>query len=396
MAREINQVEMNHIIDQFHQHNMTSDMAMLFITQDMSFDKLFERFLTTPIKFYKDVFSYIYKYITDKIDKGQLDIVFRDVISKLDCYVYDTKIQINGCVNKYGFSSVIIQKTLLYLLSDNDLNGINSFIDMMSINPNIDNRVIFDVLSQNKDLCHQYVISNIISGEYLSIEDIFRLILIRSEDLPLDDVRMLIREIFFNKNMMLTFAAHVFSFYVITVDYKDNKCNVNLTCKLRGSEKELIDNIRQIIIEVIWIDAELDYYDFLDDAKGRHRDCKNMYMAGLYNTYISWFRSQEREDNSIANFLFNGYEEDLSLMQLNQENMKELSIDMMNLLYITDISMYEGYELFIKMFNLNRFLLGHYNNTFTAERHLSTIIEDEGFAIRLAIDTNFYIFLCLR
>lgn len=393
----INEVELKHIIGQFHKLNMHSDLAMLFITQDITYDQLFDRFLSSDTKFYKKVFSYIFKYSTTQIDKGRLDKVFVDIVSKLDCMYYTKSLTYeDGMIERFGFSSRYLEGLLIYLLSDNDLNAVNSCIDMMAINPNINNRVIFEILSRHKELCHQYILSHLIANEYLGIEDIFKLILIRAEDLPLDDVRMLLQELFFNPSLLLLFAAHVFSFYRITVDYKSNKCMVELKCLLKGSEKVLLDNIREIIIETMWIDAELDYYDFLDNAYTTHRNSKNIHMTNLYNTYLQWFRSHKRDSESIGNFLLNGHEEDLVEMHLTYDNTKELSADIMNINYITDISGLEGYALFIKLFNMNRFLLGNYNNTYTAQRHLEPLVETESLAISLATSVNFYIFLCFR
>ena len=174
----IREEELEHIITQFGIHNMYSDMAMLFITQDIQYEDIFRNSYVVPFSFYKKVFSYMWAYIVDKINKGQIDIVIRDIFMKLKCNEITNKKYDEAVINMDYFSGLIIKHTLLTLVKRADYNGVNFIIDILHVNPNINNRVIYQILSSNQDLCHQYVITNIISGEYLDIEDIFKLIMI--------------------------------------------------------------------------------------------------------------------------------------------------------------------------------------------------------------------------
>lgn len=393
----IREEELEHIITQFGIHNMYSDMAMLFITQDIQYEDIFRNSYVIPFSFYKKVFTYMWLYIVDKINKGQIDLVIRDIFMKLKCNEITNKKYDEAVINMDYFSGLIIKHTLLTLVKRADYNGVNFIIDILHVNPNINNRVIYQTLSSNQDLCHQYVITNIISGEYLDIEDIFKLIMIRAEDVPDDTLREICNEIFNNKNMMLLFAAYIYSLFVVDMIYKSKDSYiVRLNCKLKGKDKQLVERMRNLLIEYIWIDAELDYYDFLVEAHSIHKNSKNIYMAQLYQTYIKWFGSTEREKTSLSNMIHYGYEESLSDMQIDINNCKDLSRDIVNLSYITSVEGLDGYDLFIKMFNLNRFFMGYFNNTYTVEKRFNMITEYEELPLTLALDVNFYIFLCFR
>lgn len=392
----ISRAELDHIMTEFSSKNMYSDMAMFFITQDLDFDDIFIHDYSVKPIFYKNVFTYIFKYVINKIDKGQLDTVLRDVFSKLRCYNYLRKLELKSVILRDGFSSRLIEATMKYLVRDGDLDGCNFLIDTLMINPEVNNNVVYEIMMRNPELCHQHIISNLISGEYLDVAMVFELILQRAKVTPMDTVKELVLEIFNNKSMLLHFAACVFGQYRIWIEYKNNQKLVHVDNLNKGERKELVDNLRDFIIEIIWIDAELEYYDFLCEAKARHKADKNTYMAGVYDNYINWFGSRMRENNSFKNMIWCDYEEDLGAMQIDIECLTELSRDILNLTYITDIELLDGYELFLRMFNLNRFKIGHYMNLATVERRFPSIAETNEFYLALALDINFYIFLCFR
>lgn len=392
---KIRDEELTHIISEFSRLEMAEDMAMLFVTQDMPYNRIFDKILYVKDEFYIKVAQYIYSYIMSKLEKGQLDKALL-IVERLECkeFTYDTKL--NGFFNPDVITSRLLEKIAKYLFDYNNLNGLNMLIDNIDINPNIDNKVIFDLLANNTDMCHQYIISNIISNEYLDITEIFRLILIRADDLPVDDIRALLREIFLNRDLFLKFAAHVFSYFVVSVKEFNDKYEVEVECILPAdsSEYEVLETLRRIIIDNVYVDAEMDYYTFLENAEATHKHHKNIYLTNLYKTYVNWFKSREREETCISNFIQFGHEEDFLKMNFKMDNARDMALDAINLNYIVDIEGLTGYDLFIKLFNLNRFSLGHYNNTYTVERHLAPIYLSEQFFIDLASSTNFYIFLC--
>ena len=393
----IDRAELDHIMSEFTRNNMYYDMAMFFITQDIDYDDVFSLDYHMPVSFYKNVFDVIYKYVLNKIDKGQLDSAIRDVFTKLRCYNYLTKPSLQEVILRDCFSSRLIEYTLKYLVRDGDLDSANFVIDNLMINPEVNNNVIFEIMMKNPELCHQHIISNMISGEYLDISQVLELILERAKVTPMSTIKELVLEIFNNKEMLLHFAACVYQQYRIWVEPKSDKNTVvHIDNINKGERAEHINNIRDFLIEIIWIDAELEYFDFLNEAKMRHKHDKNLYLAGVYDTYVKWFGSKMREDNSFRNMLWCGYEEDLGTMNIDIECLAELSRDIVNLIYITDMEMLDGYELFIRMFNLNRFKLGYHRNTATIRRRIVASLESNEFYLSLAIDMNFYIFLCFR
>lgn len=393
----ISRVELDHIMNEFSKNNMYYDMAMFFTTQDIDYDDIFLYDYNMPVGFYKRVFDVIYKYVLNKIDKGQTDSAIRDVFTKLRCYNYLDKPSLKSIILRDCFSCRLIEYTLKYLVRDGDLDAVNFVIDNLMVNPEVNNDVIFTMMMKNPELCHQYIISNMISGEYLDIEQVFELILERAKVTPMSTIQELILEIFNNKEMLLHFAACVFQQYRIWVEPKSNKRSViHLDNNNKGERGEIVDKIREFLIEIIWIDAELEYFDFLNEAKVRHKHDKNLYMAGIYNTYIQWFGSKLREQNSMKNMLWYGYEEDLGTMNIDIECLRELSLDIVNLIYITSMESLDGYDLFIRMFNLNRFKLGNHRNTATIRRRIESSFEENELYLSLATDMNFYIFLCFR
>lgn len=392
----IDRPELEHIITEFSRKKMYNDMAMFFITQDIDYDDIFLLDYSIKVSFYKNVFNYIYKYVISKIDKDQLDLAIRDVFLKLRCYNYLRKPELERIILRDAYSTRLIEATLKYLVRDGDLDKVNFLIDALMINPEINTDVIYQILLKNSELCHQYIISNLISGEYLTIEQVFELIMERFKVTPMSTIKELILDIFNNKEMLLQFASHVYKQYRIYSDPKGNKLSVHVDNKFRGERKEHIDDIRNFLIEIIWIDAELEYYDFLTEAKMLHAQDKDTYLSGVYNTYINWFGSKMREDNSFGNMLWNGYEEDFDPMHIDYDCIAELSRDIVNLRYITGIEFLDGYDLFIRLFNLNRFKLGHFMNTETVRKRLVETMVTNEFYINLAIDLDFYIFLCFR
>lgn len=393
----ISRSELDHIMSEFSRNNMYYDMAMFFITQDIDYDDVFSLDYNMPASFYKNVFSVIYKYVITKIDKGQMDNAIRDVFVKLRCYNYLTKPALKGIILRDCYSCRLIEFTLKYLVRDGDLDSANFLIDNLMICPEVNNKVIYTMMLKNPELCHQHIISNMIDGEYLDIEQVFELILERAKVTPISTIKELILQIFNNREMLLHFAACVFHQYRIWIEPKsDKKSVVHVDNKNKGERASIIDSIREFLIEIIWIDAELEYYDFLNESKVRHKSEKNIYLAGVYDTYIKWFGSKMREQNSFKNMLWCGYEEDLGAMNIDEECLRELSLDLCNLIYITDMEMLDGYDLFIRMFNLNRFKLGYHRNTATIRRRIISCMESNELYLSLAMDMDFYIFLCFR
>lgn len=392
----ITREELDHILNQFSSKNMCSDMAMFFITQDLDYDDIFFTDYITPVKFYKGVFNYIYKYVINKIDRGQFDLTIRDVFTKLRCYNYLKKTDLKSIILRDAFSCKLIENTMLYLLRDNSLDSINLLIDILMVNPEVNAKVIYNILTHNPELCHQYILSHMISGEYLTIEQIYELLYERSKVTPLSTIKELVLELFNNKNMLLHFAAYVYSQYRIWMKPTKDSIDVHVDNLNKGERREFADNLRDFIIEIVWIDAEIEFWDFINESKVIHREDKNTYLSQVYGTYIAWYGSKMREQNSFANMIYGGYEEDLKAMNIDCECMAELSRDVLNLTYITKMEILDGYDLFIRLFNLNRFKLGHHRNMKTIRDRILESYEENEFYVNLAIDLNFYIFLCFR
>ena len=390
---DISREELEYIIDQLTIKNMPQDLAMFFITQDIDYDDIFYDEWRAPVKFYKMVFAYIFEYIKTKIDKGQIDSAVRDVFMKLPCYRYEKKLVINKTPCRDAFAVALVRGTLLHLYSNNDLDGINHIINVLLSGSDFNPTVIYEILRDEPELCHQYIISNLISGEYLNANQVFELLLERAKVTTMETIRQLILEIFNNKDMLLEFAAVVFSHYLIRTYKKDDKIVVDVKCDCGGERREHIDNMREFMKEIIWIDAELEFFDFLEETKSRYAKIKDMYLAGIYDTYSRWFGSKYREETALTNMLWNGYEEDLDRMSLDIEAMNTVSRDALNIIYIGDGRLLDGYELFIKLFNLNRFMLSIHRNTFTIREIIMSNLEDNNLAVNLAIDLSFYIFL---
>lgn len=389
----ITKPEIEHIVDQFTIKNMPQDLAMFFITQDIEYDDIFYDDWRTPVKFYRYVFSYIYAYVKNKIDRGELELAVRDVFTKIPCYNYNKKLVENGIAVRDGFAITLLKGTMMYLYRDNDLDGINHLINVVMNNANFSPFIIYNIMMEEPELCHQYILSNMISGDYFTTDQIFELLLQRAKVTTIGTIRELVLELFNNKDALLSFAAVVFSQYSIRTYKKGDSIKVDVKCLAKGERKEHIDNLRDFMKEIIWIDAEIDFFDFLEETKMKYARAKDMYLAGIYDTYSRWFGSKYREDTAIANMLWNGYEEDLNEMQLDIEACNAISRDALNLLYIGDSRMLEGYELFLKLFNINRFHLSMHRNTDTIREIIVDALNENVLPVNLALDLNFYIFL---
>lgn len=394
----INREELDHIISQFSGRNMYKDMAMLFITQDLNYDDIFLIDYSTNQNFYRNTFNYIYAYIINKIDRGQLDLAIRDVFSKLKCYNYLNKLFLEGIVLRDGFSSRLIENTMLHLLKDNSLDDLVFLIDTLMINPEINSDVIYKIIMKHPDMCHQYIISSLIASEHFGPDKILDMIVQRGKVVDRETLRELVLEIFNNKDMLLDFSRCVFANYTVFCNSitSNGKMNVSIKSKSNGERREVLDNLRELLMEIMWIDAELEFYDFLTDAKAKHKNNKDIYYSGIYNTYIQWLGSKVREQSAFGNMLWMGYEEDLGLMQISLDCLNDLSHDICNIRYITGVDNLSGYDLFIRVFNLNRFKMCHFNNTDTLKRRIPDMEYANRVAVQMGIDLDFYIFLCFR
>ena len=114
---DISRDELEYIMRQFSWKNMSFDMCMFFITQDIDYDDVFLTDFMTDKEFYIDTFKHIWAWCKGKIDNGNVKQVCMDVILKLRCedttdeMCYDT-----GWVRRDWFAFALMRQILQYMV----------------------------------------------------------------------------------------------------------------------------------------------------------------------------------------------------------------------------------------------------------------------------------------
>lgn len=397
---DISREELEYIMRQFSWKNMSFDMCMFFITQDIDYDDVFLTDFMTDKQFYIDVFRHIWAWCKGKIDNGNIKAVCMDVILKLRCedttdeMCYDT-----GWVRRDWFAFALIRQILQYMVVRFNPEDINTIIDHIMVNEGVDRGCLLPILMSDSQLCQDVILENIIRQEYLDTDDILTLIIERGKVLDDDTIRGLVLGVFYNQTMLLDLAYSCMKYYDISWQINENDINVNVSNLVQDEEsKRVVDIIRGMIADIIYVEAEYDFYDFLEDARLTYISTGDNHRSGLYTIYQRWMVSERRESTQIPNMLELSCEDTTSETGFSADNFDTIMSDIKMLEYICAIDSMDGFDLFKRMFNVNRFQLCQYGRvgviadkaTSAASDYLNTLM------IQMACDTKLYLFLKLR
>lgn len=391
----IREEELIHIIIQFTTKDMPNDLAMLFLTENCNFFQIFEMEHCSTVNFYKKVFDYIFTWVIDKIDNGKLDIAIRDVFTRIYCDNYTKELKIHTKINKNAFSLLLIEKTMEYIVENGRYKEAILLMDSLMINPDINRSIILPMVKNNSDLCHIMILENIINEEYLTTEELADLIIFRSKDVDDDTIRHLINTIFSNRLMMLDFARVIMSLYNISVTRKnDDTADIEIELiNIQGETAESVERIRKVLSEIIYIDAELDFFDWLNESKIDAAKGDETTMVDIYLNYQNWMRSPDREKDNLSNMIFYGFEDTDYITGMNSDLHGIIYYDIRQKEYLFDMRNLDGYTLFLRAFNVNRFRLLQFNNGDFIKGRLKERMSEFGDLLMMALSDEFYIFI---
>lgn len=368
MSQEREEIE--HIITEMTKKDMYKDLAMMFITGHIDYFDIFFCEYSAPKGFYVRVFRYIALYVKRRIDSGKISDLNRDIFSRLYCNQYSNVSYFDFHVNKNYFSSKLVEAVLDELTSKADFHNVNYIISTLASNDMFNISVIVDILKKNELIAHHYVIEDLINSEILSMSELYDLLVRKSKEVDFSDIKHLILTLFRNKVMLLDFTEEVMAKYEIYT-YEDKRLRKVLVINYIGEPKykEETENIRAFLADIIWTDAEIDMYDWLEECKRDGVEVGDIFVTKAYNSYLNWFRSDIRMANKTANYVYYGFEDTDSDLQVDKEYRHKMQIDLGVRQYWYDLSLVNGYEFFIKLFNINRFRCLHYEDgNFLANR----------------------------
>ena len=397
---DISREELNYIMRQFSWKNMSFDMSMFFITQDIDYDDVFLVDFMTDKQFYIDVFRHIWAWCKGKIDNGNIKAVCMDVILKLRCEdITDEMCYDTGWVRRDWFAHALIRQILQYMVVRFDPNEINTVIDHIIVNEGVDRRCLLPILLSDPQLCQDVILENIIRQEYLDTDDILMLILERGKVLDDDTIRGLILGVFYNQTMLLDLAYSCMKYYDISWSVNNDCINADVINRITDEEtKHVLDVIRGMISDIVYVEAEYDFYDFLEDCRLTYLSIGDNHRSGLYLIYQRWMVSDTREKNQIPNLLELSYEDLESETGFDINNFDTIMSDIKMLEYLKMVESMDGFELFKRMFNINRFKLCQYGRVGMIADKVTSAANDymNTRMIQMACDINFYLFLKLR
>lgn len=397
---DIPREELEYIMRQFSYKNMSFDMCMFFITQDIDYDDIFLTDYVTEKEFYIEVFRHIWAWCMNKINNGNIKQLCMDVILKLRCENINEEMAYpNGAINRDWFAYALLKQIMQYMVVRFDPEAINTVIDHIVVNEGVDRRCLLPILLSDSQLCQDAILENIIRQEYLDTDDILKLIIERGKVIDDDTIRGLVLGVFYNQTMLLDLANSCMKYYDISWSINENDITANVENLIIDPEiRHTVDVIRGMIMDIVYVEAEYDFYDFLESCRLEYMTVGDNHRSGLYAAYQRWMISDKRETNSIPNYLELQYEDSQADTLFNSNNMDTIMSDVRMLQYIIMTESLDGFDLFKRVFNLNRFYLCQYGRTELIGDKVTEAATDQRniSMIQMATDPKFYLFLKLR
>lgn len=377
----INPEELDHILQQFTFKDFSKDMAMFFITQDVDYNDLFKYSTMNNSKFYKSVFTYILAFIIERAKTGRFTEHIWDITSKMYWTTYRTD-------NNYPFedyyTTVFFRDMFKYFIANNMEILIIMTIDALSSNPNIDPKCIVDLIVYTKEFRTRGIITYMMQVDRLSSTDILNLILLeydRSKN-P-DTLMMLMEEFALTKDYYVNLLDTLKEMYVVVMNEENDKRYVYIEPKISSKYNKALELVRTSISTVINQDADLEIYQKLDEFALTYEMNHDIRRANLYKYIKEWIVSEERKESRQASLIWYGYED--NNISLTDEDFKLIAMDILANEYMRDDQYLSPYELFIRVYNLNRFRFLQSEQMYTLRDELISKLERSGYPVYMAL-----------
>ena len=377
----INPEELDHILQQFTFKDFSKDMAMFFITQDVDYNDLFKYSTMNNSKFYKSVFTYMLAFMIERAKTGRFTEHIWDITSKMYWTTYRTD-------NNYPFedyyTTVFFRDMFKYFISNNMEILIIMTIDALSSNPNVDPKCIVDLIVYTKEFRTRGIITYMMQVDRLSSTDILNLILLeydRSKN-P-DTLMMLMEEFALTKDYYVNLLDTLKEMYVVVMNEENDKRYVYIEPKISSKYNKALELVRTSISTVINQDADLEIYQKLDEFALTYEMNHDIRRANLYKYIKEWIVSEERKESRQASLIWYGYED--NNISLTDEDFKLIAMDILANEYMRDDQYLSPYELFIRVYNLNRFRFLQSEQMYTLRDELISKLERSGYPVYMAL-----------
>lgn len=377
----INPEELDHILQQFTFKDFSKDMAMFFITQDVDYNDLFKYSTMNNSKFYKSVFTYILAFMIERAKTGRFTEHIWDITSKMYWTTYRTD-------NNYPFedyyTTVFFRDMFKYFIANNMEILIIMTIDALSSNPNVDPKCIVDLIVYTKEFRTRGIITYMMQVDRLSSTDILNLILLeydRSKN-P-DTLMMLMEEFALTKDYYVNLLDTLKEMYVVVMNEENDKRYVYIEPKISSKYNKALELVRTSISTVINQDADLEIYQKLDEFALTYEMNHDIRRANLYKYIKEWIVSEERRESRQASLIWYGYED--NNISLTDEDFKLIAMDILANEYMRDDQYLSPYEMFIRVYNLNRFRFLQSEQMYTLRDELISKLERSGYPVYMAL-----------
>lgn len=388
--------EYEYIAHEMTVKNLPDDLAMMFVTQaGFTMDHLFAAEMQAKPNFYVKVWKQIAKYTEQNLHRGRFQKILHEVLTKCWIGEYDTTIACDGFVIRHGYIVQFLEWFLGYLHEHAMYQDMMIAVDYLCSITELPENVVFSILYLHPEWCTDEILSDIIRQEYLDDQKILRLLIKKRETTTLSVLQDLILSIFRNREQLFRFVQTVRAQYRIEVQEK-GKHKILLMEPYWGTkeEREILEEIRLYLRDLIFTDAEIDLYEFLELAYLTHTAEQDFVLANIYQVYLQWMASNGRQQDRLGRYLYYEYEDRFHPeIGVADETLALVSKDVMLWNYLYQIPILDAYGSFIRAFNANRMVLCCYNNRKIIYEYLCQAAELYPEFIPSAVDDEMYYFL---
>ena len=382
--RQLNNIdpeELDHVLQQFTFKNFSDDMALFFMTQNVDYNDLFKYSSTSNSKFYKDVFTYMLAFMVDKANTGRFSEWIWNITSKMYWTTYRTD-------NEYPFedyyTSVFFKDMFKYLLQKGMDILVITTIDALSNNPEVDPKCIVDLIVFNKEFRTRSIITYMMQVDRLSSSDILNLILLEYDRSKNPDTLMILMEEYaLTKDYYIDLLDTLKDMYTVVMNEEHNKRYVHIAPVVKSKYNKALDLVKTSITRVINQDADLDIYQKLDEAALTHEMNHDIRRANLYRSIKDWLVSEERYNTRQASLIWFGYED--NNLVLSEDEYKLIASDILMNEYMRDDRYLSAYEIFLRVYNLNKFRFLQSEQMYTLRDEFISKLYRNGYPVYMAL-----------
>ena len=374
--------ELDHILQEFTFKNFSKDMAMLFLTQDINYNDLFKYSTIYNGKFYKEVFTYMLAFLIEKAHSGRFSEYIWDVSSRMYWTTYRT--DSNYPYEDY-YTSIFFKDMFKYFINNDMSILVILTIDALSNNPYIDNKCIVDLITFNKELRTRDIITYMMQVDKLTSADILNLILLEYDRSKNPDTLMRLMEDYaLSKDYYLDLLDTLKDMYTVIMNQDtDNKASVYIEPRVKSKYNKALELVRISISAVVNQDADIEIMQFLDECAITYEMSHDIKRANMYKYILEWLNSEDRKNTRKASLVWYGYED--NDLELEESDNILIATDILVNQYMRDDRYLSPYELFIRVYNLNRFKFLQSEQMYTLRDELIGTLIREGYPVFMGL-----------